>query len=124
MNSSLMDITSNSAVSIEDIKKEMYTFIQQHVKRTIPFMPVSVLSFGKASQYTVSVQAGNGIYSIPRKEDVDHTHVEIGFPNFLFSQSFIKEYAQDPDDPMETVYMYVPIEKVVEEFLFIIASDS
>lgn len=63
--------------------------------------------------FTISVQAGFGMYSIPRINGADeYTKVELGFPSE--ADELIMDYAEDPDDPTETVYGYVPIEIVNE----------
>lgn len=66
--------------------------------------------------FRMSVQAGDGLYSIPREnlEDGNYQAVEIGFPNA--EESLIMEYADNPKDPTDTVYGWVPIE-VVEKVL-------
>src|SRR5574344_715163 len=66
-------------------------------------------------EFGLSVQASEYHYCLPRCNDEFYTHVEIGFPNFLFSDSFIKQYAEDVESPTDTVYGYVPIEELAEE---------
>lgn len=50
---------------------------------------------------------------ITKKSPEDIT-VELGFPNF--EDERLREYAEDPDNPMDTVYAYVPI-TLVEEII-------
>lgn len=60
-----------------------------------------------ADGFTVSVQAGRGIYSIPR-EDADHYEaVELGYPSAADEQ--LTPYAETPESPTGTVYGYVPV---------------
>ena len=63
--------------------------------------------------FMISVQAGDGLYSIPRINGADeYTKVELGFPSE--ADELIMDYAEDPDCPTETIYGYVPIEIVNE----------
>lgn len=57
----------------------------------------------------LSIQASDFHYCTPRKNCEYYTHVEVGFPNFNFSEAFIGEYAEERDTPQDTVYGYVPI---------------
>lgn len=41
--------------------------------------------------------------------------VELGFPNFRFSDAFIKKYADEIDSPNETIYPYVVLTDFIEE---------
>jgi len=68
------------------------------------------ISFGDVS---VSVQASSFNYSTPRSNNAErYTEVELGFPTEP-PPDYIMEYAEDPANPTETVYAYVPIELVV-----------
>lgn len=70
-------------------------------------------------EFNLSVQASEYHYSEPRENADEYSHVEIGFPNFKFSQEFIDKYAEDCSEPLDTVYPYVPIEELAEElYLF------
>lgn len=63
--------------------------------------------------FTVSVQANEYAYCIPRENGANmYEHVELGFPST--ADELIEDYAEDPDNPTETVYGYVPIDIVVE----------
>ena len=84
------------------------------------------------SGLTLSVQAGNGLYSEPRAFDAEfYSEVEIGFPNRVVED--LKEYAEmgmgnyledgvlDDDDEcyakdsyLRTVYPYTPIDLAVK----------
>lgn len=63
-----------------------------------------------ADGYTVSVQAGYGIYSIPRRDAESYTKVELGYPSRM--DKSIIEYAATPGSPTNTIYAYVPVEEV------------
>ena len=57
--------------------------------------------------FSMSVQAGETQYCHPRENGADrYTEVEIGFPNR--SEELILEFAEDGNNPTETVYPYVP----------------
>jgi hypothetical protein len=59
--------------------------------------------------FKMSVQAGDGMYSMPRENFAEHyKEVEIGYPSA--EESLILEYAENPTAPMDTVYAYVPTE--------------
>jgi hypothetical protein len=59
-----------------------------------------------ADGFSISIQAGNGKYSVPRFEASAYTQLELGFPNRPCP--FIYEYAEDKEDYTETIYPYVP----------------
>lgn len=63
-----------------------------------------------ADGYTVSVQAGRGIYSCPRTDADSYTNVELGYPNKEDHE--LLDYAECRDEPKETVYAAVPVELV------------
>ena len=61
--------------------------------------------------FHISIQASEYHYCSPRVNGADsYETVELGFPNR--EDILIMEYAEDPDDPTETVYGFVPIEIV------------
>lgn len=65
----------------------------------------------------LSVQASDGHYSFPRSMKGPYTQVEIGFPAEKIEK--LMPYAEEPENPTETVYGYVPIEiliEVIEDF--------
>ncbi len=66
-----------------------------------------------ADGFSLSVQANRGAYCRPRTNIATWAEVEVGYP----SQKPTKflSFAEDPDQPCETVYGYVPVELVVEE---------
>ena len=61
--------------------------------------------------FSMSVQAGCTQYCHPRIDNAErYTEVEIGFPNSR--EDLLLEYAENADQPTETVYPYVPISVV------------
>ncbi len=63
-----------------------------------------------------SAQASAFHYSVPRENQGPWTAVEIGFPNQVVDEFL--EYADDPENPTDTVYGRVPVavvEAVVEK---------
>lgn len=65
--------------------------------------------------YSISIQAGSGIYCTPRRNLKDGLYqtVELGFPSQ--EDELINEYAEC-SDYTETVYGYVPID-IVDQLL-------
>ena len=63
----------------------------------------------------LSIQASEYHYCSPRKDCDYYYEVEIGFPNFNFSEDFILKYAEDKDTPQDTVYAYIPISVLSKE---------
>lgn len=59
--------------------------------------------------FEISVQAGIGLYSSPRKYAKEYTSFELGFPSN--EENLIKKYAES-DDYNNTVYPYTPAEIV------------
>ena len=60
-----------------------------------------------ADGFTVSIQAGSSFYCEPRSNAVSaYESVELGFPNRPCI--FIRDYAETPEKPTESVYGYVP----------------
>ena len=58
------------------------------------------------SGFDISIQASKTNYSNPRADIGPYTEVELGFPSA--HEPLIIGYAEDPDNPTETVYGYVP----------------
>ena len=61
--------------------------------------------------FKVSIQANEYTYCIPRRNNEHYTHVELGFPNMV-PPDYIIEYAEESDNPLDTIYAYVPVELV------------
>ena len=61
--------------------------------------------------FEVSVQANEGAYCFPRIDGAEsYTEVEVGYPSE--KDDLIMKYAEQPSQPTETVYAYVPVEIV------------
>lgn len=60
--------------------------------------------------FTMSVQAGRGVYCSPRDDAGPWLSVEVGFPSKI--EPLLWDYAEEPGRWTETVYGYVPIELV------------
>ena len=58
------------------------------------------------SGFNMSIQASERSYCTPKDSAGPYTHVEIGFPNTI--EEMIIGFAEDPDNPTETVYGWVP----------------
>lgn len=65
-----------------------------------------------ADGFNVSVQGHAGAYSHPRDDFAqEYRAVECGFPSE--KEELLMQYAENPEDPTETVYGYVPVETVI-----------
>ena len=63
------------------------------------------------SGLSLSVQAGDGRYSSPRDNEGPYDEVEVGYPSEEVSE--LMPYIENPDDdPLESIYAYVPVEVV------------
>jgi len=61
--------------------------------------------------FRMSVQAHDGAYCHPRCDGaLKYTQVEIGYPSHR--EEIIMPWAENPDEPTQTVYGYVPVEIV------------
>jgi hypothetical protein len=61
--------------------------------------------------FTMSVQARATSYCRPRVDNAErYFAVEVGYPNML--EPLLMEWAEDEDEPTNTVYGYVPSERV------------
>ena len=58
----------------------------------------------------ISIQASSLHYCTPREDVGPYSTVEVGFPSKRIAE--LMPYAEDPDDPTNTVYGNVPIEIV------------
>lgn len=70
-----------------------------------------------ADGFSISIQANDGAYCQPRREIEDisgYYEFELGFPSD--KDELIIQYAEDPDEPTDTVYPYVP-RYLVEEMI-------
>lgn len=64
---------------------------------------------------SISVQASGFHYCSPRNNDGPYYAVECGYPS-VRPQEAMMEFAENHEDPTETVYGYVPIQ-VVQDFI-------
>lgn len=64
--------------------------------------------------FSISVQASESSYCNPRGDEGPYTHVECGFPSSE-PKGELLEFAEDPDEPTQTVYPYVPVSIVMAE---------
>jgi hypothetical protein len=63
--------------------------------------------------FDVSVQAGSLLYATPRTDEGPWSAVEVGFPSARPEPwDEWSQYAEEPDNPTETVYSYVPLTMV------------
>lgn len=72
----------------------------------------------KGTKVDLSIQANEDTYCHPRETSMEYkfyTEVEVGFPSWTFSKGTLGAYAEDIDEPTETVYPYIPISVVAEE---------
>lgn len=77
--------------------------------------------------YFVSIQASCGAYCSPgiTTNAVDYQSVELGYPSS--SDEELLDYAEEPDDPLYSVYGYVPmsvVEKVIEKHGGIVSAEE
>ena len=56
--------------------------------------------------FSMSVQADEMKYCLPRKNDVIYASAEVGYPSHY--DFFLQPFAEDPRRPTDTVYGYVP----------------
>ena len=64
-----------------------------------------------ADGFEMSVQAHDGAYCSPRIDNAEkYTSVEIGFPSAR--EPMLMDYAEEVNNPTETVYGYVPVQTV------------
>ena len=60
---------------------------------------------------TLSIQTSSGHYCTPRDNSGPWHEVEVGFPSEAIPE--LMPYAEDPNQPTETVYGYVPFSLVM-----------
>lgn len=65
-----------------------------------------------ADGLTLSVQASHLHYCSPRNDEGPYSTVEIGFPSEKVEE--FMEYAEDAENPTQTVYARVPVEVVLQ----------
>ena len=65
-----------------------------------------------ADGFTASIQADAGAYCSPRNNEGPYTAVEVGYPSQV--DPLLLPYAEDPDNPTNTVYGWVPTAVMLE----------
>ncbi len=68
-----------------------------------------------ADGFRVSIQGNSTAYCSPRNDCGPYTEVELGFPSV--ADEILLPYAENRNDPTETVYPYVPSAIVLEVLL-------
>ena len=66
--------------------------------------------------FDISIQGNEGAYCSPRMFTDDYSSMELGYPSE--KEDLLLEFAEEPDNPINTVYGYVPfdiIEKIIEK---------
>lgn len=70
----------------------------------------------KGKDCSVSIQASECAYSNPRKSNEEvYQEVELGYPDFDFTDSFISKYAENTINPRDSIYGYVPLKELAGE---------
>ena len=70
-----------------------------------------------ADAFRVSIQASRYVYWQPREDGAaEYAEVELGFPSGPVPD-YLLEYAEDPRNPMDTVYPYTPVGEVAKLIL-------
>ena len=64
-----------------------------------------------ADGFSMSVQASRGSYCSPRDDSGPYDSVEVGFPSSF--DVYLHQYAEDPGQPTNTVYGWVPADTVI-----------
>ena len=64
-----------------------------------------------ADGFTMSVQASETNYSSPRDNTGPYTEAEVGFPSK--PESLLMGYAEDREQPTDTVYGWVPRQVII-----------
>lgn len=60
--------------------------------------------------FSMSVQASRTHYCDPQDDVGPYTHVEVGYPSSY--DFYLSTYAEDPGQPTDTVYGYVPADTI------------
>ena len=63
-----------------------------------------------ADGFSMSVQGNQNAYCSPRHDAGPYLSVEVGFPSAY--DFYLHPWCEDPSNPTETVYGYVPIEQI------------
>lgn len=76
------------------------------VHRSVGFFPIAPPVICRDG-FSISIQAGAHHYSRPRSPTGPWQQVECGFPSVV--DTILMPYAETEDDPLHTVYAYVPV---------------
>lgn len=112
--------STHTPVSAEEVAKELRRRLDDKGRRILKTWSAGyyaehlqrVPRIVCADGLTMSVQASAYHYCFPRESRGPWWAVEVGFPSRPVPQ--IAHYAEDPSRPTDTVYGYVPIERVVQ----------
>lgn len=85
-------------------------FLQKYRRKENEFFVFARPRMVCADGFSVSVQAGYGLYSDPREDSDYYNAVELGYPSK--EDSLITPYAESLNNPTGTVYGMVPVEVV------------
>ena len=94
-------------------------FIQKYrkVKTLVPGMTSSHTPHVVCNDgFTMSVQAGQSLYSEPKDDAEHYEEAEVGYPSK--EEHLLARYAEDDENLCDTVYGYVPcsiIDRVIEK---------
>ena len=106
----------NIEQALDLIKKTVNGRDVNNFNTRVPHIQFSLLKDNhEIHNFKLSVQASGYHYCEPRENCDEYDKVEIGYPNFEFTARFITTYAEDKDNPTDTVYGYVPIEELASE---------
>lgn len=107
-----------SAESLEVFINEFLTDTSVIRKGMETYRKKISFSTKKGTEVNLSIQANEDVYCSPRETSMEYkfyTEVEVGFPSWVFSQSTLNEYAEDVEEPTQTIYPYIPISVVAQE---------
>ena len=122
-------------LSVQEIQTALETYMwEARMKRVEEYKEQTSsfgFSYGKCcaipkikiadTDYELSIQASENHYCSPRENLQEvYDEVEIGFPNFIFSEEFISQYAEEPESPKDTVYGCVPMEYLAKEIYLLL----
>lgn len=85
--------------------------INEYLKGNKNFLAPAIVC---ANGFKMSVQASAGHYCSPRNDVGPWASVEVGFPSAKCEE--LMPYAENAEEPCDTVYGYVPVE-VVEQVI-------
>jgi hypothetical protein len=105
----------------EEINAEDFRFTTMlgGMKQFCPILPTEIDTIFPRMEmidgFSMSVQGHFGAYSQPRDDFAEkYFTVEVGFPSN--AEELLMSFADDSDNPTETVYGYVPI-SIIEEII-------